>query len=384
MATWREDIIKALKNLGGQAHLSEIYKEVKNIRGENLNPTFDRTIQRELETHSSDSEAFIGGDSNDIFSIAEGKGKGVWALRDNAKTDFKFGHIKGIDVGAIFNSREELAKANIHKRTIHGIWGREKEGACSIVLSGGYEDDIDELDYIYYTGEGGQDVQGGKQVSNQEFIRGNKALAISCDYNLPVRVTRGFQIPYGPEKGYRYDGIYYVKSYERVIGKNGFYICRFILVSEKNFSDLENKIKNNTKKDYKTPDRKSSTINKINRNPQIGESIKSLYEFKCQVCNNLLLGHDSPIAIGAHIKDLGRPHNGPDTEENVLCLCPNHHALFDRYGFYIDPDTLEIKDLNEDLINNKKKKLTVKAKHKIEKEFLLYKYEVYKKHKKIE
>jgi hypothetical protein len=31
MATWREDIIKALKNLGGQAHLSEIYKEVKNM-----------------------------------------------------------------------------------------------------------------------------------------------------------------------------------------------------------------------------------------------------------------------------------------------------------------------------------------------------------------
>ena len=82
-----------------------------------------------------------------------------------------------------------------------------------------------------------------------------------------------------------------------------------------------------------------------------------------------MLGHDSPIAIGAHIKDLGRPHNGPDTEENVLCLCPNHHALFDRYGFYIDPDTLEIKDLNEDLINNKMKKLTVKAKHKIEKDY---------------
>ena len=45
-----------------------------------------------------------------------------------------------------------------------------------------------------------------------------------------------------------------------------------------------------------------------------------------------------------------------------------------RELFYIDPDTLEIKDLNEDLINNKMKKLTVKAKHKIEKEFLIYKY----------
>ena len=63
---------------------------------------------------------------------------------------FQFGHIEGIEVGSIFDNRKELARANIHKRTIHGIWGREKEGACSIVLSGGYEDDIDELDYIYY------------------------------------------------------------------------------------------------------------------------------------------------------------------------------------------------------------------------------------------
>jgi len=29
MATWKEDIIKALENLGGKAHLSEIYKEVE-------------------------------------------------------------------------------------------------------------------------------------------------------------------------------------------------------------------------------------------------------------------------------------------------------------------------------------------------------------------
>ena len=58
MATWKEDIIKALENLGGVAHLSKIYKEVERIREGNLNPTWDRTIQRELETNSSDSEAF--------------------------------------------------------------------------------------------------------------------------------------------------------------------------------------------------------------------------------------------------------------------------------------------------------------------------------------
>ena len=78
MATWKEDIVKALENLGGSAHLSEIYNEVERIRPDNLNPTWDRTVQRELETNSSDSDAFSG---EDIFYSVEGKGKGVWGLR---------------------------------------------------------------------------------------------------------------------------------------------------------------------------------------------------------------------------------------------------------------------------------------------------------------
>ena len=82
MATWREDIIKALENLGGVAHLSKIYKEVELIRKGNLNPTWDRTIQRELETNSSDSDAFQKDrKGEDLFYIAKGKGQGVWGLR---------------------------------------------------------------------------------------------------------------------------------------------------------------------------------------------------------------------------------------------------------------------------------------------------------------
>lgn len=80
MATWKEDIILALKNLNGCAHLSDIYKEVKRIRKENLNPTFDKTIQRELESNSSDSDVF--NKKEDIFYMVEGKGKGIWGLRD--------------------------------------------------------------------------------------------------------------------------------------------------------------------------------------------------------------------------------------------------------------------------------------------------------------
>ncbi len=76
-----------------------------------------------------------------------------------------FGEIENIQVGQIFNSRESLAKARIHTPPMGGIWGAS-EGACSIVLSGGYEDDIDDLNYILYTGQGGQDIPGGKQVSD--------------------------------------------------------------------------------------------------------------------------------------------------------------------------------------------------------------------------
>ena len=60
-------------------NLSEINKEIKKIPKENLNPTWDRTVQRELETNSSDSEAYLGGE--DIFYSILGKGKGVWGLR---------------------------------------------------------------------------------------------------------------------------------------------------------------------------------------------------------------------------------------------------------------------------------------------------------------
>ena len=50
---------------------------------------------------------------------------------------------------------------------------------------------------------------------------------------------------------------------------------------------------------------------------------------------------DTPAGLyaeGAHIKPLGKPHNGPDEVENILCLCPNHHVLFDRGAIGVQSD----------------------------------------------
>jgi len=376
MATWKEDTIQALKNLGGVAHLSKIHKEVEKLRKGKLNPTWTQTIQRELETYSSDSDVWnskLGG-KEDLFYMAEGKGKGVWGLRDFISDKLIFGNIENIEVGQIFENREVLSKARIHGPTMAGIWGRENEGACSIVLSGGYEDDIDELDYIFYTGQGGQDIPGGKQVADQEFIRGNKALMLSCKYSLPVRVTRGYQIKNGPTKGYRYDGLYYVNKFERVKGKSGYYICRFHLSSEKQIDILEKEIKPNLKPDYKRVDRAATTVSRIKRDVSLSENIKEIYGYKCQVCNVYLKTPYGAIAIGAHIKGLGKPHNGPDVIENMICLCPNHHEQFDDHGFYIDSETYEIKGLE----GYDGKKITLNKKHNIEKSFLKYHLEDYK------
>lgn len=66
-------------------------------------------------------------------------------------------------------------------------------------------------------------------------------------------------------------------------------------------------------------------------------SVKKRHDYRRQVCGVRLEAQAGPYAEGAHIQALGSPHNGPDVEENILCLCPNLHVLFDNGGFGIRP-----------------------------------------------
>lgn len=75
MASWVEDIVQALNNLGGKASLTQIYDEVKRIRTSTITPTFEVTIRRELQSRSAESINFNG--KTDIFRKVD---KGIWAL----------------------------------------------------------------------------------------------------------------------------------------------------------------------------------------------------------------------------------------------------------------------------------------------------------------
>lgn len=78
----------------------------------------------------------------------------------------------------------------MHRPLQHGISGAGAEGADSIVVSGGYEDDEDYGDLIIYTGAGGRDPATGAQIADQEFEVQNLALVKSEAEGLPVRVVR--------------------------------------------------------------------------------------------------------------------------------------------------------------------------------------------------
>ncbi|MCY4137705.1 MAG: HNH endonuclease [Rhodobacteraceae bacterium] len=60
-------------------------------------------------------------------------------------------------------------------------------------------------------------------------------------------------------------------------------------------------------------------------------ALRQRYGNICQFCGlKLQVAKDCHYSEAAHIKGLGKPHDGPDKVSNMLVLCPNHHIQFDR------------------------------------------------------
>ena len=145
----------------------------------------------------------------------------------------KFGEIAGFPVGSGWEFRGECCADLVHRATVAGIVGREDEGCYSIVLNGGYADDLDLGSALTYTGSGGRSLKGtaanplnlrtGPQTHSQTLVgkegRYNAALYKSYETGKPVRVVRGYKlesewrplgVDYGGKHNYRYDGLYKV------------------------------------------------------------------------------------------------------------------------------------------------------------------------------
>ena len=248
-----------------------------------------------------------------------------------------FGTPEGIQVGQLFIDRRDLHESHVHRPLQAGISGSTKEGADSVVVSGGYADDQDNGDYIIYTGHGGKDPNSTKQVADQSITAsGNAALITSQVLGLPVRVIRGAHrgSPYAPPAGLQYAGLFSVTEWWIKLGQHGFNIVQFRLERIPEQATL-------VTRELPVPDPAyaTTTITRRIRDTALSRDLKTMYSNKCQVCGTSIPGiGDRWYSEGAHVRPLGRPHLGDDSFANILCLCPNHHTQLDIGGMIIQDD----------------------------------------------
>ncbi|KAJ1545780.1 hypothetical protein HK096_005991 [Nowakowskiella sp. JEL0078] len=209
------------------------------------------------------------------------------------KADF-IGEHPTVKPGTVFKDRRKLREAGIHGNITAGIHGSGEVGCYSIVLNGRYADS--------------DDGSGGKSSSrpgsfhpdvwthNQEAKRGNLSLITSCKRKLPVRVTRGTgaSLKYSPNSGYRYDGIYYVNSYDYVKEEHGFMVYKFHFSRSK---DGDGSIKNfssqQTNSEPSRPTQAATQFNDLSRITQ--QNTNSMSQFSRPTSSLKIKYSNNPI-----------------------------------------------------------------------------------------
>lgn len=100
------------------------------------------------------------------------------------------------------------------------------------------------------------------------------------------------------------------------------------------------------------PRYKQHTISRIIRNSQLSQAMKQSQNHICQICyTKLSLPDSSAYAEAHHLQPLSQ--GGPDIEANMICVCPNCHALLDFGAIKIDKNKsrqLQIQGVSKEYI----------------------------------
>ena len=92
--------------------------------------------------------------------------------------------------------------------------------------------------------------------------------------------------------------------------------------------------------DKDVPGTTQTTVTRFIRDTRLTRAIKEKFEWKCAICGRRIqLPNGQYYAEAHHVQPLGGGHEGRDREDNILVLCPYHHAEFDYGTVWIDPVT---------------------------------------------
>ncbi len=90
-----------------------------------------------------------------------------------------------------------------------------------------------------------------------------------------------------------------------------------------------------------SPERRDYTVSRIIRDTDLSRRLKEQHNNTCQICSEQLqIKADRFYSEAHHIKPLGQPHNGPDTEDNIIIVCPNCHVLLDNFKIKLNNEYL--------------------------------------------
>ncbi|KEH20246.1 histone-lysine N-methyltransferase family member SUVH9 [Medicago truncatula] len=174
----------------------------------------------------------------DIWAARLMKDRELWLYRDKRIV----GSIPGVYVGDVFLYMVELCVIGLHMQIQAGIdflpksrSSNDEPIATSVIVSGGYEDDmeLDDGDVIIYTGQGGRKKNSSIQICDQKLEGGNLALERSMHYGIEIRVIRGMKYEGGATssgKVYVYEGLYRITDCWFEEGKYGFRVFKYKLL----------------------------------------------------------------------------------------------------------------------------------------------------------
>jgi 5-methylcytosine-specific restriction protein A len=89
------------------------------------------------------------------------------------------------------------------------------------------------------------------------------------------------------------------------------------------------------------PERVMQRVSRIIRDTAVSSNLKLLYDHSCQLCGTTLSLCGRDYSEAHHIKPLGRPHDGDDMGDNLLCVCPNCHVQLDYAAIPLQPESLK-------------------------------------------
>ncbi|PKM73909.1 MAG: hypothetical protein CVU91_02350 [Firmicutes bacterium HGW-Firmicutes-16] len=100
--------------------------------------------------------------------------------------------------------------------------------------------------------------------------------------------------------------------------------------------------------DISFPNKETVTTTRFIRDTAISKQLKAQYEYQCQICGkSILLPNKNYYSEGHHLRPLGAGYQGPDIKENIIVVCPYHHAEFDYGSIAINPTSHLIEHIND-------------------------------------